>query len=591
MQSSVEGLLLEDRSRLMLALKRPPFNSGRTCVPLPWESCKPVHFAAPAPAAPHRLSVDLRRFPWIRPLAADYAETFEPLAPFFAGNPANADAWDAAIARAQAYPRHRAEIASVVAAQQRRRGAPDAARAAAQGLSQPDTVAILTGQQAGLFGGPQFTLLKALTALQLAAGVRRDHGVPAVAVFWIDAEDHDWEEVRSCAVLDADLARHTLSVGRPAGAGTSPVASVALDDSVAGALAALRETLPRTEFTDDLIARLSGVYTTGSGMADAFGRWLESILGDRGLVVYDASDPAAKPLTGDLFARELAEPGRTARLAAETGEALRTLGYHAQVVPQEQGVALFALDGGRQPIRVSGDGFLVGDRPIPRPSLVAEARAHPEAFSPNVILRPIVQDALFPTVAYVSGPNELAYLAQLKGAYERFGVPMPLFVPRATATIIDSAGMRFLNRYPLPFERLQHGDEALLNHLLESQLPSSVEQAFQDAATSIDGRMAALIEAVPAIDRTLEGAARSTLGRMQHDLHTLHAKIIQAAKRRDDTLRRQFQRTRRQAFPDGMPQERSVGFVYFLNRYGPALVSRLIEELPLDLGRHWVLAI
>jgi bacillithiol biosynthesis cysteine-adding enzyme BshC len=550
-----------------------------------------VHFAAPAPAASHRLSVDLRRFPWIRPLAADYAETFDALAPFFAGNPAVAGAWDAAIARTRAHARRGADMASAIAAQQRRRRAPEAALAAARRLAEPDTVAILTGQQAGLFGGPQFTLLKALTALRLAEGVRRDHGVPAVAVFWIDAEDHDWEEVRSCAVLDAELTRHSVSLGRPAGAGTGPVARVSLDESVGGAVASLFDLLPRTEFTETLLAQLGAAYAPGTGMADAFGRWLETVLGDRGLVVYDASDPATKPLASALFARELDEPGQTARIAAETGEALRRLGYHAQVVPQAQGVALFALDGGRHPIRVAGDQFLVGDTPVPRPSLVAQALARPEAFSPNVLLRPIVQDALFPTVAYVSGPNELAYLAQLKGAYERFDVPMPLFVPRATATIVDSAGMKFLNRFSLPFERLQHGDEALLNHLLESQLPSSVEQAFQDATTSIEGRMAALIEAVPAIDRTLEGAARSTLGRMQHDLHTLHAKMIQAAKRRDETLHRQFQRTRRKDFPDGIPQERGVGFVYFLNKYGPALVSRLLEELPLDLGRHWVLTI
>ncbi|MBE3099705.1 MAG: bacillithiol biosynthesis BshC [Planctomycetes bacterium] len=254
-------------------------------------------------------------------------------------------------------------------------------------------------------------------------------------------------------------------------------------------------------------------------------------------------------------------------------------------------MALFDLDGGRRPIRIHNDQFIVGEKPIRRQALIARAREHPASFSPNVLLRPVVQDTLFPTVAYVPGPNELAYLAQLKPVYEQFGVPMPLFFPRATATLIDSAGMRFLNRYAVPFEAFQPDDEALLNHLLESHLPSSVEQSYQDAVASIDGRMMALIEAVPAIDPTLQGAARSTLGRMQHDLQTLHSKIIHAAKRHDETLRRQFHRTRAQIFPGGAPQERSVGFIYFLNRYGPALSSRLLEELPLDLGRHWVLNI
>ena len=149
-----------------------------------------------------RIAVDVRRFPWIRRLAADYAYDFRAVAPFFSGNPTEPSAWTDAIARAHAHRPGRDRIAPVVADQQRRRNAPPAARAAGALLADPRTVAVITGQQAGLFGGPLFTLLKALTAIKLAEKVTRDHGVPAVAVFWIDAEDHDWNEVRSATVFD-----------------------------------------------------------------------------------------------------------------------------------------------------------------------------------------------------------------------------------------------------------------------------------------------------------------------------------------------------------------------------------------------------
>ena len=158
-----------------------------------------------------RMPVDVRRFPWIRRLAADYAYDFPAVAPFFAGDPADRAAWADAIARTQRHDRRREEIARVVAAQQERRQAPRRARDAAALLADRRTVAVVTGQQAGLFGGPVFTLLKALTALKLAEQVSRDHHAPAVAVFWIDAEDHDWEEIRSCTVYDADLAPRTVS--------------------------------------------------------------------------------------------------------------------------------------------------------------------------------------------------------------------------------------------------------------------------------------------------------------------------------------------------------------------------------------------
>ena len=539
------------------------------------------------------LAVDVRRFPWIRRLAADYAYDFPSVSAFFTGDPADAAAWGQAIARAQRYDRRRAEIANVVEEQQRRRGAPPAAVASGRKLADPQTVAIVTGQQAGLFGGPVFTLLKALTALKLAGHVTREHRVPCVAVFWIDAEDHDWDEVRTCQVFDETLNLHTVGLPPRKPAVHAPVASVRLDESILTALQALDDALPQTEFKAWLVGELRSIYEPGTGMADGFGTWLERVLGDRGLVVYDASDRVAKPLACDLFTRELTMPGETGRRAAAAGADLMARGYHSQVTANDA-PALFHVDvdgGGRRPIRQQDDLFVAGEQTFTRPALVAKATAEPAAFSPNVLLRPIVQDALFPTICYVAGPNELAYLGQLRGVYEHFGVPMPIIYPRATATLLDSAAFRFLTKYAVPLESLQAQDDSALNALLASQIPASVNASLDAAAEGIERTMARVVEAMPALDPTLEGAARSTIGRMQHDLQTLRSKTIQAAKKRDETLRRQFTRTRALVFPGGEPQERAVGFVSFLNQYGPALVQRLDEQVPLDLGKHWIVVV
>jgi bacillithiol biosynthesis cysteine-adding enzyme BshC len=541
-----------------------------------------------------RIPVDVRRFPWIRRLAADYAYDFPAVAPFFSGDPADRAAWAAAIARTQAYDRRRQEIAGVLAAQQQRRRAPPAAVEAARRLADPRTVAILTGQQAGLFGGPLFTLLKALTALKLADQVSRDHNVPAVAIFWIDAEDHDWQEVRTCTVYDDQYATHQVALPARGGAEPAPVATVRLDAAIVSVLDELERVLPATEFRPPLVARLRDIYAPGVGMADAFGRWLEHVLGDRGLIVFDSSDPASKPLASRVFARELSMPGQTAKLAALAGSNLTALGYHAQVQSQDDSLALFHLDhvnGGRRAIRQQDGQFVVGDQRYAATALLEQATERPGGFSPNVLLRPVVQDTLFPTICYVAGPNELAYLGQLRGVYDHFGVPMPLMYPRASATLLDSAAVRFLTKYKLPIEALQAQDEAALNDLLHAQIPEAVEESFTEAARVIDAQMTQLLQAIPTLDPTLEGAAKATLGRMQHDLQTLHGKMIQAAKRRDETLRRQFMHARALTFPDGHAQERAIGFVSFLNQYGPALVGRLDEELPLDLGRHWIVTI
>ena len=465
------------------------------------------------------------------------------------------------------------------------------AREAGRLLADSRTVAIVTGQQAGLFGGPLFTLLKALTALKLANQVSRDHSVPVVAIFWIDAEDHDWEEIRSCTVFDADLTPRTVSLPPRPGAEPAPVATIKLDDAVVGALDETERVLPPTAFREDLLAELRRSYAPGTGMADAFGQWLEQVLGGRGLVVYDSSDARSKPLVSSVFARELSMPGQTVKLASLAGSDLIARGYHAQVHPQDDSAALFRIEGGRRAIRRQDGQFIVGDERFPTDALLRQATERPTGFSPNVLLRPVVQDTIFPTICYVAGPNELAYLGQLRGVYQHFGVPMPLMYPRASATLLDSAAVRFLTKYKLPLEALQAQDEAALNELLRAQIPPVVEESFTVASQTIEQQMTRLVEAIPALDPTLEGAARSTLERMQRDLQTLHGKMIQAAKRRDETLRRQFIRARALAFPGGHAQERTIGFVSFLNQYGPALVERLDEELPLDLGRHWIVTI
>jgi bacillithiol biosynthesis cysteine-adding enzyme BshC len=533
--------------------------------------------------------VDIRRFPWINRLAVDYAFEFDRLAAFFSGDVRDPQAWRDAIARTHAHPRARDPLVRVLDAQQERRGAPLPARDAVARLRDARSVVVATGQQAGLFGGPLFTVLKALSAIRLAESVEAEYGVPTVPVFWVDAEDHDWAEVNHCGVLDADAAVRTVALqGHPPLPGRS-IAHVQLGPSIEQALASLAEALAPTEFTAPLLATLRDAYAPGRGMADAFARWIEALLGARGLVVYDASDPAAKPLVAPLFARELQHAGDTAEIATAAGRALEAAGYHMQVTPQPGSPALFSNRDTREPIKRSETGLLVGGDAYTPDALAARALERPAEFSPNVLLRPLVQDTLFPTVCYVAGPSELAYFAQLRGVYRAFGVPMPLVHPRASATLVDANAGRVIGRGDVVFETLRAQDESALNALLAAALPPSIDAAVEAVLRALDERMGHLAAEAAAVDATLEGATRSALGRMHDDVRKVHAKILQAAKRKDDTLRRQFTHAQAQAFPGGEPQERVVGAVFFLNKYGPSLIDRLAEGLSLDPGVHTVL--
>ncbi len=309
--------------------------------------------------------------------------------------------------------------------------------------------------------------------------------MPAVAIFWIDAEDHDWDEVRSCTVFDESLAPRSVSL--PPRSGPQPRAGrirPARRQHHRSARTNSNGLLPPTEFRARRHGQPSRSVRAGRGMAEAFGRWMESVLGSRGLVVYDSSDPASKPIASRVFAPELVgarrdgEAGRGRRMrtswrAATTRRSTRTTTRSR----------CFTWPEARRAIRHQERAhWSIGDDAVASRRLAAGKRQTiRRAFSPNVLLRPIVQDTLFPTICYVAGPNELAYLGQLRTVYDHFGVPMPLMYPRASATLLDSAALRFLAKYNLPLEALQPQDESALNQLLETQIPPAVEESFTAA--------------------------------------------------------------------------------------------------------------
>jgi len=537
-----------------------------------------------------RDAIDVRRFPWIRPLVGAYLHDFGSVAGLFAGNPADPSAWQQTIGRVQRSPRDRARLSAIVDAQLARRGSAPEAKQSAARLKEPSAVAVVTGQQAGVFGGPLYTLLKAISAIQLARQIEQAQSVPVVPVFWIEADDHDWAEVKSADLLDADLQVRQVSLDDPDGAGTRPVASIALDARVDAAITALESALPPTEFTPQVLAKLRLCYRAGATLSTALGCWLDELLGKHGLVVFEASDPAAKPLAADLFVHELSHSADTASLVRAATDKMRQLGHAPQVEATDDGTTLMYVDGeGRRPIKRRDGGYAIGGASRTAAELSAEAKAHPERFSPGVLLRPIVQDRLFPTIAYVGGPSEIAYQAELLDVYRAFGVEPPLLVSRGSATLLDSAAMRFLEKSGSPLESLQAQDDTALNALLERQLPPGLGQALEEIDRDVSARIAGLKEAVSGVDPTLAGTVDTTADKMRESLKTLHNKIIQASKRKDETLRRQFQRTRALTFPGGKPQERALSLTYFINRYGFGLVDRLIDELPLDASKHYVL--
>jgi bacillithiol biosynthesis cysteine-adding enzyme BshC len=552
----------------------------------------PSHTDATLAPEAIRERIDFARLSWVRPLVREYLSNFKAVSEFFAGDPHDPAAWRDTISRVDRAYRSRPLVASVIESQLVGREAPSAARDNAAKLRQAGTVAVVTGQQAGAFGGPLYTLLKAVSTIQLARKVEADCGTPVVPVFWVESEDHDWAEVRQTAILDRNQTLSTIALPEPATSGAVPVRTIVLDDRVEATISMLESELVPSEFTREVGAAARRRYRPGTDIATAFAGLLDDLLGPEGLVVFEAGDPTAKPAVASLFAAELRTACRTSELVRQAGARMAAAGHAPQIEPNEDAVCLFYMDGrNRLPIRHKGGSCRVGDTERSLSDLEAEASEHPERFSPNVLLRPLVQDTLFPNICYVAGPAELAYQAQLGDVYAALGVERPLLYPRVSATLVDRAAGRFLERADLAFEHLEAEDESALNRLLEQQLPPEVHETVDSLSRLVRDQTDRLKDTVTTIDPTLTGVVETTADRIGETLKTLEAKIVQASKKKDETMRRQFQRTQALAFPGGHPQERTLGIVFFLNRYGPALPSRLLDVLPIEADHHYVVSI
>jgi bacillithiol biosynthesis cysteine-adding enzyme BshC len=512
-------------------------------------------------------------------LFRDYMSGAPKVAPFFPdGGRWDLAAIDAAATRAAAREFQRRELVGALVAQQRARGAAKAAETAGR-LSDPKAVTIISGQQPVLFGGPLYVLYKALAAVELARRLEAQRGTPVVPVFWIAADDHDFAEIRTLAVLaDSGTLRTVRYAPRhePHGA---PANAIVLDDTIAGLLDELANVLPSGEGRDVTIAQLAAAYVPGRTIVDAFARWLTALIPD--LVVLDPADEPIKRLMVPVFERELRDGSPSSCAVAKAGEGLLTAGYHQQV-PIRQGLLnlFLVVDGARRALGLANG--LVEVRGDSERFTVEEAvhrlHAEPARWSAGALLRPLAQDWVFPTAAYVGGPAEVAYHAQIGTAYASFGLPRPTVMPRPGVTLLDAQSTRALEAEGLDLSDFQGDAEGLLGRWAHQAYPE-LESNFDRMRSAVTREMGELARALGAHDPTLEGAASAATGRMLHPLESLQEKSMRALKKRDQVRTDRLRRTHDMLFPGGSFQERGLSVIGMLARYGDGLLGVLRESI------------
>ena len=502
--------------------------------------------------------------------------------------------------------RHRDAVADVLAEQNAAWGASPEVMGGVETLRDPASVAVVTGQQLGLFAGPLYTVYKARTAVRLAERLGRETGRPAVPVFWLADEDHDFAEVHRAAFADGPDVRFAVydpgsgpgQAGRPAHDNAVPVGRIVLtEEGVVGALGGLEAALPAGPYRAEALDLARAAYVPGRTMRDAFAHLLRALVPD--VVLMSADDARLKALAAPLVRREVETWARTYADLEARSAGLKAAGFHAQVAPSP--VNLFWLEDATPPgageggagrrlaldPSAAGDGFefRVSGRTLTLGDLLA---APPERFSPNVVLRPLVQDTLLPTAAYVAGPGEAAYFAQLGPVYERFGVPMPVVEPRLSLTVVEPGIAKVLDHYDLALGDLSGDLAGLWRRLALAESDTDLDAAFADARARLGAVMDDLEVVAKHVGGELEGASGAARAATENAVDRLETKTVRVEKRGHQTIRERLERAQAALWPGGAVQERALGPLSVVARHGVGALRALVGAVPLDASSHYV---
>ncbi len=459
-------------------------------------------------------------------------------------------------------------------------------------LRSHETVAVVTGQQTGLFTGPLYTLYKALSAVKLAACLTA-RGTEAVPVFWMATEDHDWEEVQTAEVIACDGRLASVGVSDALHKEGEQVGGVLLDESVEEAAKRLFELMPSSEFLPDLEGLVRDAYAPGRGFGAAFARMLAALTGKYGLVLLDPTDASIKRLAAPLYS-EAARLG--SEIAAATDARTRELvaaGYHAQVHTSPDSFPLFLIDGGaRRALTRTTEGLYRAKGTAHEwtaEELSALALAEPERFSPNVTLRAVVQDYLLPTIAYFGGAAEVAYFAQTAESYRVLNRPATPILHRASLTVVERRTSRTLERYGLKLEDFFGGIDPVIARVVEGHLGVGVAGAFDETDAAVARALDALRVKLRDFDPTLADALDGGRRKVSHQLEGLRARFHRAQMQRDRAVLRQLERAATALYPEKSLQERHVNVTSMLARHGRYLIEWIHDAIDLSTNDHQII--
>jgi bacillithiol synthase len=514
-------------------------------------------------------------------LFEDFVHHFDRVSAFYARPPHPEEWWKQELHKIQYPAERRAKVAAILERQNRQFGAGQETLKNIERLRN-GAAAVVTGQQVGLFGGPLFCVLKALTAAQLAAKTG------AVPVFWLASEDHDIEEIDYVNLPAVDhLKKIAVNVPHREGA---PVGCIEFGDEITAAVQQVRELLGDSE----MMSMLAACYKKGETFATAFAKFYARALQQLGIIFLNPLDAELHRIAQPVFHAALNQADEINHALLDRGKELESAGYHAQVkVTPSHTLCFYFENGVRTPVRQDGDAgtFRVGEKKLTRDELLGETERCPERFSANVLLRPLMQDYLLPTLLYIGGPAEIAYFAQIETVYRHIAARVTPVVPRFFATLVETRSAKLLDRYGFKVSDLFVGPEKLREVVAAHALPDSLMNSFDEAATKMEEALTAIRQPLEKLDRTLLDAAENAGSKMKYQLQSLRDKAARAEARKNSELQKHADELSTLLYPNKELQEREIGAAYFLLKYGMGLIAKLQAALNANCVEHQIIRV
>ncbi len=536
-----------------------------------------------------------RQIPHTTRLFLDYL-SYSPSVQQFYPRPPNFSEWAKEEAGLIDYDKDRREKVGAILERQNRSWGASGKTLENLGRFRRGAVTLVTGQQVGLFGGPLFSIFKALTAVKLAEQATAG-GVDCVPVFWLATEDHDLAEVNhvslySTAGYSPEGAPERITA-ESRGIPDAPVGAIKFGPEIEPVVKRAASLLGESEVTDWLRESYRQGETLGTGFARLFAR----LFADWGVILLDPADREFHRIAQPLLRRAIETAPALDEALLARGKALEAAGYHQQVRVTAASTLLFEVkNGARTVVRRKANGatnaeFQVGQEKLTQHQLLERIESAPENFNPNVLFRPVVQDYLLPTLAYTGGAAEVAYFAQVAVVYEKLLGRVTPVLPRFSATLVEPKAERILARYGLQLQDLFHGPDKVREVIAGRSLPPDLQARFSDAYASAEQSMTALRDSIGKLDSTLILSADRARMRLWHQVNRLHRQAARAEQLRNEVISRHTDAVCDALFPHKTLQEREIAGISYVARYGASLLANLHDAIDTTCHDHQVITL